>query len=547
MPRRPTATDRLEADFLAIGSGLAGLTWALEVADRGSVIVVTKRAAEEGNTRYAQGGIAAVLAPDDSFEAHIADTLRAGAGLCHGDTVDLCVRQGPERVRELIRLGVAFTRREELGEPDPAGEGYDLGKEGGHSARRVIHAEDFTGREVERALLEAARAHRNIRVLEDHIAIDLLMASRQRRHHRRDDRCLGAYVLDVRGGRVVTVRAPVTMLATGGAGKVYLYTSNPDVATGDGVAIAWRAGATVANLEFVQFHPTCLYHPQAKSFLVSEALRGEGGVLRRADGTAFMAAHHPLKDLAPRDVVAHAIDAELKRSGDDCVFLDMTGVAPGFLERRFPNIHRTVLSFGIDMRERPIPVVPAAHYMCGGVVTDLGARTSVPGLLAAGEVACTGLHGANRLASNSLLEALVFGHEGARTAIDYVNEDSGERLDIAPWDSGDADDPDEQVVVSQNWDEIRRTMWNYVGIVRTVKRLHRAAARIDLMNDEITQYYWDFKVTRDMLELRNVATVADLIIRCALARKESRGLHYCLDYPDRAVEEGRDTVLTGHR
>jgi L-aspartate oxidase len=520
----------LECDYLVIGSGIAGLSFALDVADSGRVIVVTKRDRAESNTRYAQGGIAAVLAPDDSFDAHVEDTVDAGAGLCHRDAVEATVRDGPARVRELVARGVEFTRTD----PDRADSRLDLGREGGHKRRRVAHHEDLTGREIARALVAAVDAHESIEVLEDHVAIDLVTRSRLGWIGR--DEVLGAYVLDQSTGRVRTMQAPVVVLATGGAGKVYLYTSNPDVATGDGLAMAYRAGCTLANLEFVQFHPTCLYHPRAKSFLVSEALRGEGGLLRKIDGERLMEGAHPMEDLAPRDIVARAIDDSLKRSGDPHVGLDMSHLDPEFLVGRFPGIHRACMGWGIDMREQPIPVVPAAHYSCGGVRTDLQGRTDVDGLFAIGEVASTGLHGANRLASNSLLEGVVFAHRAAQTAKERLAEfQAGHRSDARPevprWDPGDASDSDEMVVVSQNWEEIRRFMWNYVGIVRTTRRLERALRRIRMIREEIQQYYWDFVVTSDLVELRNIATVAELIIECALLRKESRGLHYTLDHP----------------
>lgn len=539
----------LQCDHLVIGSGIAGLTFALDVADSGRVIVVTKRERAESNTRYAQGGIAAVLDPEDSFEEHVADTLNAGAGLCHRDAVEICVREGPARVRELIERGVEFTRVD----PDRADSRLDLGREGGHQRRRVAHHQDLTGQEISRALLAAVDAHPAIEVLEDHVAVDLVTRSRLGWLGR--DEVLGAYVLDRSTGEVRAIEAPIVVLATGGAGKVYLYTSNPDVATGDGLAMAFRAGCTLANLEFVQFHPTCLFHPRAKGFLVSEALRGEGGLLRKPDGERLMEGAHPMEDLAPRDIVARAIDDHLKRSGDDHVGLDMSHLDPAFLERRFPGIHKTCLAHGVDMRQRPIPVVPAAHYSCGGVRTDMSARTDVDGLFAIGEVASTGLHGANRLASNSLLEGVVFAHRAAAAATQRLTAlrasergDSGERPaprpEVPAWDPGDASDSDEMVVVSQNWDEIRRFMWNYVGIVRTTRRLERARRRIRMIREEIQQYYWDFVVTADLIELRNLATVAELIIDCALLRGESRGLHYTLDHP--APDDGnwrRDTLI----
>ncbi|HET9450782.1 MAG TPA: L-aspartate oxidase [Aggregicoccus sp.] len=511
-------------DFLVLGGGVAGLSFALKAAEHGSVAVLTKRERGEGNTTYAQGGISAVLAPTDSFESHIEDTLVAGAGLNHRDAVDVTVREGPARIRELVELGAEFNRR-------ATGE-FDLTREGGHSARRVVHAGDMTGREVERALLAACDERPNITFFPHSAAIDLIL---DRHPTRGANRCLGAYVLvdaGQDGGRVETFLGKVTVLATGGAGKVYLYTSNPDVATGDGVAMAWRAGARVANMEFYQFHPTCLFHPEAKSFLISEALRGEGGKLRLKNGQPFMERYHPLGALAPRDVVARAIDAELKRTGEECVFLDMTHLGRAYLTERFPNIYATCKAFNIDMAVQPIPVVPAAHYQCGGVVTDLQGRTNLPGLYAIGEVAHTGLHGANRLASNSLLEGLVFGHRASLTAGEEVRAQQGAAKEVPDWDPGSAVESDESVVVTQNWEEVRRLMWNYVGIVRTDKRLMRARRRLDLLREEIRDYYWHFKVTRDVIELRNIADVAYLMVDCASRRKESRGLHFTLDYPN---------------
>ncbi|MBJ6764039.1 L-aspartate oxidase [Myxococcaceae bacterium JPH2] len=521
-------------DFLVLGGGVAGLSFALQAARHGTVAVLTKRARGEGNTAYAQGGIASVLAPSDSFDAHIEDTLVAGAGLCHRDAVEVTVREGPDRVKELVALGAEFNRH--------AGGEFDLTREGGHSARRIIHSGDITGREVERALLAACDEQPNITFFPHTAAIDLILDARASSHGR--SRCLGVYAL-LEGGGIERFLARVTVLATGGAGKVYLYTTNPDVATGDGVAMAYRAGAQVANMEFYQFHPTCLYHPEAKSFLISEALRGEGGKLRLKGGQTFMERYHAMGALAPRDVVARAIDAELKRTGDECVYLDMTHLGRAFLTERFPNIYATCKAFNIDMASQPIPVVPAAHYQCGGVVTDLSGRTSVPGLYAVGEVASTGLHGANRLASNSLLEGLVFGHRAVVAASEELATLPHPKEEPPPWDSGSAVDSDESVVVSHNWDEIRRLMWNYVGIVRTDKRLMRARRRLELLREEIRDYYWRFKVTRDVIELRNIAEVAHLIVDCASRRKESRGLHFTLDYPHSDDHLGqRDTVLS---
>ncbi len=522
---------REQVDFLVLGGGVAGLTFALEAAPQGSVLVLAKRARSEGNTQYAQGGIAAVLGPDDAFENHVEDTLTAGAGLCHREAVEVTVREGPERIRWLLSLGVEFDRE--------APDRLHLTREGGHSRRRVAHAKDTTGREVERALLAACDG-RGIRIVEDAVAIDLVTSEKVGLGG--PNRALGAYVLDRGSAEISTVAARATVLATGGAGKVYLYTSNPDVATGDGVAMAHRAGAAVANMEFFQFHPTCLYHPQAKSFLISEALRGEGGILRNMAGEAFMARYDPRRELAPRDIVARSIDAEVKRRGDDCAFLDMTHLPKAFLIERFPHIYATCREFGIDMAAQPIPVVPAAHYQCGGVVTDLEGRTTVPRLLAVGEVACTGLHGANRLASNSLLEGLVFGARAARAAREAL-AGAAPPSQLPDWNPGDALDPDEGVVVTHNWDEVRRTMWNYVGIVRSVKRLERARTRLATLRSEIREYYWQYKVTPDLVELRNLADVAMLVVECALRRRESRGLHYLLDFPRSDDRYLRDTVI----
>ncbi|HWX21373.1 MAG TPA: L-aspartate oxidase [Candidatus Binatia bacterium] len=525
-------------DFLVLGSGIAGLSFALKVAPHGRVAIITKKDRAESNTNYAQGGIAAVTSKEDSFELHVRDTLEAGAGLCKEPAVRAIIQEGPARIAELIQLGMQFSERE-IPESHGARE-LDLGKEGGHSKRRILHAKDITGREVERALLASVAAQPSIEIFENHLAIDLITS--QKLGYVGDHRCLGVYVLDKASGQVETFAAPVTLLATGGCGKVYLYTTNPDIATGDGVAMAYRSGAAVANMEFIQFHPTCLYHPRAKSFLISEAVRGEGGVLRNLDGAEFMDRYHPLKSLAPRDVVARAIDSEMKKSGADYVLLDITHKPARFLIERFPNIYQTCLRYGIDITKEPIPVVPAAHYQCGGVVTNLEGETEIAGLYAVGEVACTGLHGANRLASNSLLEALVCAHRAAQRVI--THQPKGAQFQIPPWQSGNAHNPDELVVVSHNWDEIRRAMWDYVGIVRTNKRLQRAQKRIANLQEEIQEYYWDFIVTNDLLELRNIATVAEVIVASALRRPESRGLHYNLDYPGPNPDWAqRDTVL----
>jgi L-aspartate oxidase len=519
------------ADFLVIGSGVAGLTFALEAAEHGSVVLVTKRNREESNTLYAQGGIAAVMDPDDSPAAHVADTLEAGAGLCHKVVVDLCATEGPARIRDLIARGAVFDRKD--------GE-LSLTREGGHSARRVVHTADATGREVERALVARVSTHPNVRVLEHHTAIDLIMLSR----FGGPDVCAGIYVLDEKSGKVETLLARATVLATGGAGKVYLYTTNPDVATGDGVAMAYRAGAEIANMEFYQFHPTALYHATARRFLISEALRGEGAILRLPDGTPFMHKHDPRKELAPRDVVARAIDFEMKRLGSDYVLLDISHKSKDFIEEHFPTIYAECKRLGIDISNEPMPVVPAAHFMCGGVTTDLHGRTTIPGLWAVGECAFTGLHGANRLASNSLLEGLVFGHRAAqKLAVEIGGLRKAPFPAVPDWQIGDAAPSDEAVVVTHNWDELRRTMWNYVGIVRSDARLRRAARRITLLQEEIREYYWKHLVTRDLLELRNIATVAQLIVECASARRESRGLHTTIDYPKSDARLVADTVV----
>jgi L-aspartate oxidase len=531
----------ITTDYLVLGSGIAGLTFALSAAQHGRVTLVTKREPGDAATAWAQGGIAAVLAPDDSFGEHAADTLTTGGGLSHRQIVEMVVEDGPARIESLLSLGVHFSATvDATSDPNsPALAGLDLAREGGHGKRRVVHAGDITGAEVQRALLDAVRAQPNIQLLPEHMAIDLIDLARMGGARR----IIGAYVLDTRTHEVHAVVARATVLATGGAGKVYLYTTNPDIATGDGVAMAYRAGAEISNMEFFQFHPTCLYHPQAKSFLISEALRGEGGVLRLADGTAFMERHHAMKDLAPRDVVARAIDYEMKRSGADCVLLDMTHKPADFLRERFPNIYARTKALGIDLTHEPIPVVPAAHYMCGGVAVDRDGRTSLPGLWAVGEVACTGLHGANRLASNSLLEGLVFGH---RAAVAVAQKQFDSALPTPPaWDPGGATRSEEEVIVTNDWDELRRFMWNYVGIVRSDRRLVRASRRIALLKEEIREYYFRHLVTRDLLELRNIADVAELIITSAAFRRESRGLHYNVDHPEPDERYRADTVLRG--
>lgn len=528
-----------KTDFLIIGSGIAGLSYALKICAYGSVAVITKKDKKESNTNYAQGGIAAVIDPDDSPDMHFDDTITAGDGLCKPDIVRAVVTEGPDRVRDLINWGVPFSRNRKN-----KASGFDLGREGGHSRRRILHAKDLTGQEIEKILLQKVAENPSIQIFEDHICIDLITAKKLGLKNITKNACYGAYVLDRTNGKVCTFVSKVTLLATGGAGKTYLYTTNPDISTGDGLAAAYRAGARIANMEFMQFHPTCLYHAEAKNFLISEAVRGEGGILRLGDGTPFMAKYHELKDLAPRDIVARAIDTELKKGGEDCVYLDITHRRASFIKDRFPNLYKKCLSFGIDMTAQPVPVVPAAHYMCGGVVAGEYGETNISGLFVSGEVACTGLHGANRLASNSLLEAIVFSHRAAIKSIQLVHRRGYPKVAIPAWDPGNAHDIDELVVISQNWDEIRRLMWNYVGIVRSTKRLERAWTRIQMLQREITEYYWDFSITSDLIELRNIATVAGLIIASALKRKESRGLHYTLDYPKKVARLAKaDTVI----
>ena len=525
-------------DVAIVGSGLAGLSVALHLAERHKVAVISKRSLRDGASDWAQGGIAAVLDAADSHEQHVTDTLVAGAGLCDESATRFIISHGREAIEWLVAQGVPFTRDEQ------AALGLHLTREGGHSQRRIIHAADATGHAVQVTLEQRVREHPNITLLEHHYAIDLITSDKLGLPNGAD-RCLGLYVQDVQNGEVLTISAPQTVLATGGAGKVYLYTTNPDTATGDGIAMAWRAGCRVSNMEFIQFHPTCLYHPYAKSFLITEAVRGEGGVLKlpasagAAAGQRFMPAHDARAELAPRDVVARAIDFEMKKRGLDYVDLDISHQPPEFLKEHFPTIYARCLELGIDITQQPIPIVPATHYTCGGIVTDLSGRTDLHGLYAVGETACTGLHGANRLASNSLLECVVLGRAAA---MDIEKQTVTQHAVLPAWDESRVTDADEEVVITQNWDELRRFMWNFVGIVRTTKRLERAQHRIALLKEEIDEYYANFRITRDLLELRNLVEVASLIVGSALSRRESRGLHYSLDYPE-TLPKALPTVL----
>lgn len=534
----------MTADFLVIGAGIAGLSFALRAARHGTVVVLTKGDVYESNTAWAQGGIASILPeaqrdPGDTVESHVADTLDAGAGLCKVAAVRTIVSEGTTTIEDLVGHGVMF---------DKDGDRYLLGKEGGHTHRRILHARDTTGREVARALIEAAKKHPNITLLEHHFVIDLITTARLGAAV--DDRVVGAYVLVTQTHEVKVFRSDRVVLASGGCGKVYLYTTNPDSATGDGVALAWRAGASIANMEFVQFHPTCFYNPgatgpEARSFLVSEAVRGEGGILINGKGEDFTRKIDPRGSLAPRDIVARAIDQELKRTGAACVYLDVTHKPKGFMRERFPYIYETLLKFGLDCETQPIPVVPAAHYQCGGVLTDVNGKSSVRGLYAVGEVGCTGLHGANRLASNSLLEGSVV----ARRALDEMmrlHPPGKAAMDPPPipeWEHGDTAEPDELVVIYHNWDEIRRLMWDYVSIVRTDNRLRRATSRLKNLKKEVREFYWGHRVNPDILELRNLVAVAGLIVECAARRKESRGLHFTLDHPTTDDRQCHDTVI----
>ncbi|MCZ6525902.1 MAG: L-aspartate oxidase [Gammaproteobacteria bacterium] len=522
-------------DVLIIGSGASGLSLALQLAEHTNVAVLSKAALIESATFYAQGGVSAVLDSYDSVESHVEDTLRAGAGLCKPEIVRFVVEHGHESIQWLIDIGVNFTRNPQDEQK------YHLHQEGGHSHRRIIHAADSTGKEIENTLESRVRMHPNIQLFEFHTAVDLITAKKA---GLTGNQCLGAYVYDQINDQVKVFKAKFTVLATGGAGKVYLYTSNPDICTGDGIAIAWRAGCRVANMEFIQFHPTCLYHTEAKSFLISEALRGEGAKLLLPDGQAFMQKHDPRGELAPRDIVARAIDHEMKRLGSDCVYLDISHRSKDFIIEHFPTITAQCLQYGFDLTKQAIPVVPAAHYTCGGVMINKHGQTDLPGLYAIGEVTCSGLHGANRMASNSLLECIVFAHTAYKDIRAHLDD-----IDMPPalpeWDESQVTDSDEEVVVSHNWDEIRRFMWDYVGIVRTIKRLQRAQNRIQLLQAEISEYYSNFRLTNNLIELRNLSLVAAIIIDSALLRKESRGLHYTLEYPISDVPApGNDTVLS---
>jgi len=543
MKKNYTTTAYSNHDVLVIGGGAAGLSLALKMADFTKVTILSKSSLRQGSTYYAQGGIAAVLDTQDSELSHVEDTLIAGAGLCHRDIVEYAVSRGPECISWLMQQGVTFTQLDKPAKSDTENTSifsdFHLTQEGGHSHRRVIHAADATGKAIFKSLSEKVLANPNITVLTNTVAIDLISSGKL---GDKDNRCIGAYILDENTGAISTYNARFVVLATGGASKAYLYTSNPDGASGDGIAMAWRAGCRVANLEFNQFHPTCLYHPHAKSFLISEALRGEGGILRLPDGHRFMPAYDERAELAPRDIVARAIDSEMKRLGCNCVFLDITHKSPEFIHEHFPSIQKKCLKYGIDICTEQIPVVPAAHYSCGGIMVDKNGKTDVNNLYAIGETSFTGLHGANRMASNSLLECFVFAFSAAEDIQQKLNHT--EFFPEPPfWDESRVTDSDEDVVISHNWDEIRRLMWDYVGIVRTDKRLQRAANRIELLRHEIHEYYGNYKINTNLLELRNLALVAELIIRSAISRKESRGLHYTLDYPEKLKESG-DTVLT---
>lgn len=527
----------VDTDYLVVGSGIAGLMSAIHLSEYGSVLILTKKQKADSNTNFAQGGIACVVDPGDSFEEHIRDTLEAGAGLCDEDVVRKIVSDGPRCIKELERLGLVFAAGNRA-----EGGGYDLGREGGHSKRRVLHCGDITGRRIEEVLLDRTLCRSNVSLLENSMVIDLITASRLGEGGR--NRIVGAYVLDRITGEIFAVRAPYVVMASGGGGKVYLYTSNPDIATGDGVAAAWRAGTPVKNMELIQFHPTCLFHPDAKSFLISEAVRGEGAKLVDANGARFMEKYDAQAELAPRDIVARAIDSEMKLTGASCAYLDLRHKPAEFIKGRFPNIYSTCLKFGIDMTRDLIPVVPAAHYFCGGIEAGVDGSTVIDGFFACGEAACTGLHGANRLASNSLLEALVCSRAMSEKIGSLPRAGEFRKIAVPDWEYGDAVPSDEAIVVEHNWNEVRTCMWDYVGIVRTDKRLERAARRISNLRAEIRQYYWDYLITADILELRNIALVGELIVRSAQMRRESRGLHYTLDYPGLS-ERAEDTRIEG--
>lgn len=541
-----------QSDVLIIGSGAAGLTCALQLCEHFSINILCKSELSEGSTYYAQGGIAAVLDDDDSVDLHVADTLVAGAGLCNENTVRYTVENSREAIERLIEQGVSFSRQQNpststeqssINSPDAATTNdYHLTREGGHSHRRIIHAADATGKEIQTTLSQLVRSKSNINLFENYNAVDLI-TSHKLGLIGQGNRCHGTYALNRNTSKVELFEARFVVLATGGASKVYLYTSNPDVSSGDGIAMAWRSGCRVANMEFNQFHPTCLFHSKAHSFLITEALRGEGAVLKLPDGHRFMPDFDERGELAPRDIVARAIDHEIKRLGIDCVYLDISHKSSEFIRSHFPTIYQRLLKLGIDMTKEPIPVVPAAHYTCGGVVVDNNAATDIPNLFAIGEVACTGLHGANRMASNSLLECLVFARAAADKMISLKDQPNHPPVSLPEWDESQVSDSDEEVVVSHNWHELRHLMWNYVGIVRTSKRLERAHRRIQLLKQEVLEYYSNFRVTSNLLELRNLLTVAELIIECAMRRKESRGLHYTLDYPQ-TDETTKDTLLS---
>ena len=525
----------IEYDFVVVGTGVSGLSFALEASKHGSVAVITKRASENSNTAWAQGGICCVADDEDSFESHIADTVDAGAGLCDHDVVKTIVESAPSAIEKMVNIGVQFDKNS-LGK-------YELGKEGGHSQRRVLHSKDTTGKEISEKLICSAKDSENIEIFEHHFAIDVITTEKLGASGTNE--VAGIYVLNESTGEILTFRSDKVVLCTGGCGRVYLYTTNPNIATGDGLAMAYRAGAEISNMEFIQFHPTCLYHHELKNFLISEAVRGEGGKLIGKDGNEFMHKYDPRGSLAPRDIVARAIDHEIKKTGQPCVYVDIRHKSREYIEERFPNIYKTCLSVNIDPAIDPIPVVPAAHYQCGGVKTDVDGKTSINGLYAIGEVACTGLHGANRLASNSLLEGAVM----AFRAVENINTESkknrpkNKNLIIPDWTSGEAEDVDELVVIYHNWDEIRRLMWDYVSIVRTNKRLKRAATRLLNLRKEVQEFYWNFKICSELLELRNLVDTASLVVNCAQRRKESRGLHYTLDFPvTKDSKEANNTI-----